>query len=182
MNGYSNTGFTHTLNGIYSITDGAGTTIEMGEITTTDLMSDSFVTGNIGCGNLNSSNNVSAPRVNCDNINCKTITADTIYSKNQLSGFINLGIAPYLTIPLTTTIYDTTTGITNYNLSTYLTNANNNTIMVLPYYAIEFFNNNKMLKSVDNSSGSTVMYNSLSFNLNLTCTKIVVYYKNNILL
>jgi len=37
MNGYNTTGFTQSLNGIVSITDGNGTTIENGQISTGDI-------------------------------------------------------------------------------------------------------------------------------------------------
>jgi len=66
-------------------------------------------------------------------VNCKNIVADDVFNKNKICGWINLGIAPYLHIPLTTSLQDTTADIVNFDISTYLTNANNNSIF---YYLI----------------------------------------------
>ena len=146
MNGYSNTGFTQTLNGIYSITDGMGSVIEGGEITTVDMMTDNVVSGRIGCGALNSSTFITCAKVICEKISCNTITANDVYYKNKICGYINIGISPFLKIPLTTSLLDTTTSITNFDLSTYLINANNNSIFLLPYYNVIFYNNNDILQ------------------------------------
>ena len=43
MNGYSNNGFTQSLNGILSLTDGLGTTIENGQIITGDITGDDII-------------------------------------------------------------------------------------------------------------------------------------------
>ena len=145
-------------------------------------MSNNISTGNIGCGNLNSSNSVSCPKVICNTVDCNTITANDVFYKNKICGYINLGIAPYLKIPLTTSLLDTTTSITNFNLSTYLTNANNNTLFLLPYYNAIFYNNNIILHISDNSSGNTLFFDNIQFNQNLTCPKILIQYKNLTLL
>ena len=88
-----------------------------------------------------------------------------------------MGIAPYLSIPLSSSI-STTTGITNFNLQTYLINSNNNTIFIQPYYSIIFYNNGIILQIIDNSTSSSMLYQSLSFNQNLLCTNIALLYKN----
>ena len=59
MNGYSNNGFTKSLNGILSITDGMGTTIENGAITTTSMN----VNGNITATGITVNGNITATRV-----------------------------------------------------------------------------------------------------------------------
>jgi len=146
----------------------------------TDVMSDNLVSDNIGCGNLNSSNNITTIDLKCNTINCKKINVSEIEShyKNKICCNINLGVLPYLSIPLTTTILDTTTGIINFNLQTYLINSNNNSIFVQPYYCVTFYNNENILQIIDNSNGSDMMYDLITFNQNLTCTKIIIQYKN----
>ena len=47
MNGYSNNGFTQSLNGILSLTDGLGTTIENGSIITGDITGDDIVASTV---------------------------------------------------------------------------------------------------------------------------------------
>ena len=148
-----------------------------------DMMTDSIATGDIACGNVNSSNGITCPKVICDKINCKTVIAEDVYYKNKICGYINLGIAPYLKIPLTTSLLDTTTSITNFDLSVYLTNANNNTIFLLPYYNVIFYNNDVILTIVDNSAGlDTLFFQNIQFDQPLTCTKILIQYKNMTLL
>ena len=259
MNGYSNNGFTKSLNGILSLTDGLGTTIENGEIKTgditgedivsstvttnslkstsheltgslivdenisvggtttldgiitsndttdatslldnnysikinggaiikknlyaTDIMSDNLVSGNIGCGNLNSSNNITCVELRTNTITCDTLISSDFYYKNQIACYINIGVAPYLKIPLSTSIYDTTNDVVNYDLSTVLTNSNNNTIFVLPYYIITFFNNHNIIFISDNLYGSILLYDTINFSPNITCTKIIISYKTKI--
>ena len=252
MNGYSNNGFTQSLNGILSLTDGLGTTIENGTIITgditgedivsstvttaslkstnheisgnltidnnltvggltnfndvtdassllstasviinggliiekniysTDVMSNNLTTGNIGCGNLNSSNNITCIDLKTNTINCKKLNVSEIenHYKNKICGYINIGIAPYLSIPLIASIMDTTNEITNFNLQTYLINSNNNSLFIQPYYSIIFYNNENILQIIDNSTGSTMLYNLITFNQSLLCTKIIIQYKN----
>ena len=136
----------------------------------TDVMSDNLVSGDIGCGNLNSSNNITTIDLKCNTINCKKINVTEIDShyKNKICCNINLGVLPYLSIPFTTTILDTTTGITNFNLQTYLINSNNNSIFIQPYYCVTFYNNENILQIIDNSNGSDMMYNLITFNQNLS--------------
>ena len=191
MNGYSNNGFTQSLNGILSLTDGLGTTIENGAITTgnitgsditgdnitgdtitgatfrgttvelsgnltidqdlnvdgltnllnetdssslldestyslkinggviikqnlyaTDAMSNNIASGNIACSNLNSSNNITCVDLMCDTINCNSIRFNEIsnHYKNKIAGYLNIGIAPYYKIPLTTSLYNLDAG------------------------------------------------------------------------
>ena len=254
MNGYSNNGFTQSLNGILSLTDGLGTTIENGTITTgditgdditsstvtttslkstsheitgnlivdgttsltgivisnnttdttsllndvyslkilggvlinknlyaTDVMSDNVVSGNIGCSNLNSSNNISCIDLITDTIKCNTFIANDVYYKNKICCHINLGISPYLSIPLISSISDTTSNITNFNLQTYLIDSNNNSLFIQPYYCITFYNNENILQIIDNSTNSTMLYKLIIFSQSLLCTKIMIQYKNIII-
>ena len=250
MNGYTTNGFTQSLNGILTISDGLGTTIENGNINTnditgddiisntvttntitaaemdltgnlniagttdftnttdtsslidtvyavkikggvivekntyaTDVMTNNVATGNIGCGNLNSSNGVNCVSLKTTDIICKSIIADDIFFKRQICGYINLGIAPYLKIPLTVSLMDTIADITNFNISNYLTNANNNTIFLFPYYNVIFYNDNNILCINDNSYGlSPLFYERIIFTQDLICTKILIQYKNMTLL
>ena len=223
MNGYTTNGFVQSMNGILTISDGNGTTIENGTITTnsftgngtinftdttdtsslldtsyavkvsggaifeknvyaTDVMTNNVATGNIACGNINSSNRLTTPKVICNSLECNTITANNVYYKNKLSGYINLGIAPYIKVPLTTSMSVDEDYIVNFNVFAYLTNANNNTIILFPYYKAVFYNLNTILLIVDNSSGSVMYYNTIQFERStLSCTKILLYYKNNLL-
>ena len=183
MNGYSNNGFSQSLNGILTIIDGLGTTIENGTIITGDITSDdnlnnNLVSENIGCGNLNSSKNITCIDLKCNTINCKTLTINDIYYKNKICCTINLGVTPYLSIPLITSISDTTSGIINFNLQTYLIDSNNNSIFIQPYYCITFYNNENILQIIDNTSGSTLLYNLITFDNTNLCTKIIIQYKN----
>ena len=73
---------------------------------------------------------------------------------------------------------DTTNEITNFNLQTYLINSNNNSLFIQPYYSIIFYNNENILQIIDNSTGSTMLYNLITFNQSLLCTKIIIQYKN----
>lgn len=258
MNGYSNNGFTQSLNGILSLTDGLGTTIENGTITTgdisgdditsstvtttslkstsqeitgnlivdgtttfagiitsnnttdttsllndvyslkilggvlinknlycTDVMSDNVVSGNIGCGNLNSSNNISCIDLISDTIKCNTLNILEIenHYKNKICGYLNIGIAPYFKIPLTTSLYNLNDGdIINFNLETLLINANNNSLFILPYYIITFYNNENIIFISDNSSGLyPLLYEIIIFSPAVVCTKIIITYKNIII-
>ena len=201
MNGYSNNGFTKSLNGILSLTDGLGTTIENGEIKTGDItgediiadtvtinsgtfvnmLSNSLVSLNCGVANLNSSNLITTVNLLCNYVNCKTIKFNSIanHYTDKIGGYINLGVSPYLKIPLTTSIYDTTEHIQNYDLSTVLLNTNNNTIILLPYYIVTFYSDNIVLFTADNSSGVyPLFYNVINFTFSFTCTKILITYKN----
>ena len=244
MNGYSNNGFTQSLNGILTLTDGLGTTIENGEIKTgditgddiisntvttttlkskdfeltgdlivdgltnfnntsdassllstasiiinggviikenlyaTDEMSNNIVSGNIGCGNLNSSNNITCIKLECNSVDCSSITTNDLFYKGKICCNINLGISPYLSIPLITSIYDTTTEITNFNLQTYLINSNNNSLFIQPYYSIIFYNYENILQIIDNSNSSSILYSLITFSFNYICTKIILQYKN----
>lgn len=234
MNGYSNSsGFSQSLNGIVTLTDGI-TQIENGNITTTgdiisnDIVSSTFTTGslksdshevsgslivdndlsvgndltvsrtgtfinilsdglvtlNCGVANLNSSNLITTVNLLCNYINCKKMKIDKItnHFEHKIGGYINLGISPYLKIPLTQSIYDTTTHIQNYDLSTVLINSNNNTLILLPYYIVTFYNDNIILFTGDNSSGLyPLFYDMINFTLSLTCTKILITYKNIII-
>ena len=47
MNGYSNNGFTQSLNGILSLTDGLGTTNKKGEIKTGDITGDDITSNTV---------------------------------------------------------------------------------------------------------------------------------------
>jgi len=145
----------------------------------TDVMSNNLVTGNIGCGNLNSSNNITCIKLKSNSINCNSITTNDLFYKGKICCNINLGIAPYLSIPLSTSLYDITTNITNFNLQTYLINSNNNSVFIQPYYSIIFYNNDSILQTIDNSSGSNMLYDLIAFNQNLTCSKIIIQYKNS---
>ena len=160
MNGYSNNGFVQSMNSILSITDGLGTTIENGTIKTGDitgediigdtitvnsgtylnLLTDSLVSLNAGFANLNSSNLITTINLFCNYIHCNKIRLNKItnHFEHKIGEYINLGISPYLKIPLTQSIYDTTTHIQNFDLSTYLINDNINTIILLPYYMLRF--------------------------------------------
>lgn len=204
MNGYSNNSFVQSLNSILSISDGMGTLISEGKISTGDikgediiadtitvnsgtylnLLSDSIVSLDGGFANLNSSNLITTINLFCNYIHCKKIKLDKIMNhfEHKICGYINLGISPYLKIPLTQSIYDTTIHIKNFNLSTYLTNTNNNTIILLPYYIATFYNDNIILYTSDNSSGEyPLFYDLINFQLTLTCTKILITYKNIII-
>ena len=143
-----------------------------------DVMTNNLVTSNIGCNNLNSSNNITCIKLNSNKIKTDTLEVNEIaHFKGKIGCNINLGIAPYLSVPLSGSI-STTTGITNFNLQTYLINSNNNTIFIQPYYSVVFYNNNTILKIIDNSTSASMMYQSLSFNQNLLCTNIALLYKN----
>ena len=264
MNGYSNNGFTQSLNGILSLTDGLGTTIENGAITTgnitgsditgdnitgdtitgatfrgttvelsgnltidqdlnvdgltnllnitdasslldestyslkinggviikqnlyaTDEMSNNIVSGNIGCGNLNSSNNITCVDLMCDTINCNSIRFNEIsnHYKNKIAGYLNIGIAPYYKIPLITSLYNLDDGdIINFYLSPLLINSNNNTLFLLPYYIVTFYNNENIIFYSDNSSGLyPMLFQNIIFDPSFTCTKILISYKNIII-
>lgn len=255
MNGFSTNGFTQSLNGILTISDGLGTTIQEGQIVTgditgqditsdsvttssltttsleltgdltvdnnfavngitdfanttdtsslidtvysvkvegglivkkntyaTDMMTNNLVTGDIGCGSLNSSNGVNCVSLKSTDISCKSMVADDVFYKTKICGWINLGVAPYLHIPLTTSLQDTSTGIANFNISTYLTNANNNSLFLLPYYSVVFYNGNNILFVANNSEGVTMYYSTIVFNQDAVCTKILIQYKNRVLL
>ena len=54
MNGYSNNGFTQSLNGILSLTDGLGTTIENGTIKQVDITGDDITANTITTTTLKS--------------------------------------------------------------------------------------------------------------------------------
>ena len=56
MNGYSNNGFTQSLNGILSLTDGLGTTIENGTIITGDITGEDIVSSTVTTASLKSTN------------------------------------------------------------------------------------------------------------------------------
>ena len=147
-----------------------------------DVMTNNLVSGNIGCGNLNSSNNITCIKLNSDKIKTNTLEVNEIaHFKGKVGCNINLGIASYLSIPLSSSI-STTTGITNFNLQTYLINSNNNTIFIQPYYSIIFYNNGIILQIIDNSTSSSMLYQSLSFNQNLPCTNIALLYKNLVII
>ena len=62
----------------------------------TDVMSNNFVTGNIGCGNLNSSNNITCIKLKSNSIDCNSITTNDLFYKGKICCNINLGISPYL--------------------------------------------------------------------------------------
>lgn len=203
MNGYTNS-FDKSLNGIVSISDGMGSLISEGKITTGDitgediiadtisvssgtylnLLTDSLVSLNAGFANLNSSNLITTINLFCNYIHCDKIRLNKItnHFEHKIGGYINLGISPYLKIPLTQSIYDTTTHIQNFNLSTYLINDNINTIILFPYYIATFYNENIILFISDNSSGLyPLLYNIINFKYTLTCTKILITYKNIII-
>ena len=203
MNGYTNS-FDKSLNGIVSLSDGMGTLISQGQISTGDikgediiadtitvssgtylnLLTDSLVSLNAGFANLNSSNLITTINLFCNYIHCNKIRLNKItnHFEHKIGGYINLGISPYLKIPLTQSIYDTTTHIQNFNLSTYLINDNINTIILLPYYIATFYNENIILFISDNSSGLyPLLYNIINFKYTLTCTKILITYKNIII-
>lgn len=149
----------------------------------TNVMTDHVATGNIGCGNLNSSNDVNCVKLKSTDVICKSVIADDVFYKTKICGYINLGVAPYLKIPLTTSLLDTTTDITNFNISTYLTNANNNSIFLLPLYSVIFYNGNNILFVANNSEGTNPLYYStINFNQDLICTKILIQYKNLVIL
>jgi len=123
--------------------------------------------------------NITCVKLKSNDVNCKSVVADDVFYKNKICGWINLGIAPYLHIPLTTSLQDTTADIVNFDISTYLTNANNNSIFLLPYYNVIFYNNNTILCVIDNSYGlSPLFYEMIVFSQELVCTKILVQYKN----
>ena len=144
----------------------------------TDVMVNNLTSGNIGCGNLNSSNNITSIKLKCNSIDCNSLTTNDIFYKGKICCNINIGISPYLNIPLTTSIFNTASDITNFNLQTYLINSNNNSLFIQPYYSIIFYNNENILKLIDNSTGSNMLYSLIIFNQNLTCTKIIIQYKN----
>ena len=144
----------------------------------TDVMTNNIATGDIGCGSLNSSNGVSCVSLKSTDISCKNIVADDVFYKTKICGWINLGVAPYLHIPLTTSLQDTSTSIINFNISTYLTNANNNSIFLLPFYSVVFYNDNNILCVANNSEGVSMYYSTINFSQNLVCTKILIQYKN----
>ena len=136
------------------------------------------VGGNIQTGNLNCSNNLTSINVITDSIKCNSITANTINYKNQFVGNINIP-SIYLTIPLSNgSILDTTSYYTNFNLQTYLINTNNNSVFLNPNYSLIFYNNNIILQIIDNTSGSNILYKTISFSQNLVCTSIIIQYKN----
>jgi len=166
----------------YSIKINGGAIIKKNTYAT-DVKTDNIVSGNEGCGNLNSSNNITCVKLNSNDVNCKSVVADDVFYKNKICGWINLGIAPYLHIPLTTSLQDTTADIVSFNISTILTNANNNSIFLLPYYNVIFYNNNTVLCIIDNSYGlSPLFYQTIVFSQELVCTKILIQYKNITLL
>jgi chromatin remodeling complex protein RSC6 len=68
--------------------------------------------------------------------------------------------------------------VTYFNLQTYLINSNNNSLFIQPYYSIIFYNNENILQIIDNSTGSTMLYNLITFNQSLLCTKLIIQYKN----
>ena len=147
-----------------------------------DVMTDSLTSGNIGCGNLNSSNNITCVDLVSDSITTNSLNVSDIgHFKGKLCANINITISPYLSFPLTYSIYDTINGIKNFNLQTYLINSNDNTIFVQPYYSIIFYNYDTILQIIDNSINSTTMFAYIIFNQNLVCTKIIILYKNNLI-
>ena len=227
MNGYSNSsGFSQSLNGIVTLTDGI-TQIENGNITTTgnilsndivsstvttgslksdshevssltiddnllvngittikEGLSDALVTLNCGVANLNSSNRVTCVDLICSSITCKNIRLNNItnHYTDKIGGYLNIAISPYLKIPLITSIYDTTTYITNYDLSTILINTNLNSLNLLPYYMATFYNDNRIIFTCDNSTSTSLLYNLIVFDpSDLICTKILISYKNIII-
>ena len=90
----------------------------------------------------------------------------------------NLTYTHVLLYDQTTSIFNTASDITNFNLQTYLINSNNNSLFIQPYYSIIFYNNENILQVIDNSTGSNMLYSLITFNQNLTCTKIIIQYKN----
>lgn len=214
MNGYSNNGFTQSLNGILSITDGLGTLISEGKISTgditgedivadtltvttlkvtdedlinlnsVDIMTENIVGDKCGFGNFNSSNRVTCVDLICSSITCKNIRLNNItnHYTDKIGGYLNIAISPYLKIPLITSIYDTTSYITNYDLSTILINTNLNSLILLPYYMATFYNDNRIIFICDNSTSTSLLYNLIVFDpSDLICTKILISYKNIII-
>ena len=146
-------------------------------------MTDSLTSGNIGCGNLNSSNNITCVDLVSDSIttNSLNVTGDIGHFKGRVCANINITYFPYISFPLTYSIYDTVNGIKNFNLQTQLINGNDCTIFVQPYYSIIFYNYDTILQNIDNSINSTTMFAYIIFNQNLVCTKIIILYKNNLI-
>ena len=153
-------------------------------IYSTDVMSNNLTTGNIGCGNLNSSNNITCVDLKTNTINCKKLNVSEIenHYKNKICGYINIGIAPYYKIPLTTSLFDLYGDIINFDLGSLLINSNNNSLFLLPYYIIAFYNDNNLIFISDHSAGlSPMLFEYINFSQELTCTKIIITYKNIII-
>ena len=142
-----------------------------------DIMGNNIVTTNVGCANLNSSNNITTINFNSNKITCNQLQANSVFYKGQIGANINIGIPPYLNIPIFTSLNDITTGITNFNLQTYLIDSNNNTVFVQPYYSLVFYSNGVIIQIIDNSTSSNMLYQTISFSTNLVCTSIKLLYK-----
>jgi hypothetical protein len=127
MNGYSNNGFTQSLNGILSLTDGLGTTIENGTITTGDISGDDIVSN--------------------------TVTTTTLKSTDlELSG--NLTIDNNLTVDGLTTLQNTNinNNLTVQNGDLLMTN---NNMVKIQCNNIQNYNNKKYLTE-DNFYGDGI--------------------------
>ena len=142
-----------------------------------DIMGNNIVTTNVGCANLNSSNNITTINFNSNKITCNQLQANSVFYKGQIGANINIGIPPYLNIPIFTSLNDITTGITNFNLQTYLIDSNNNTVFVQPYYSLVFYSNGVIIQIIENSTSSNMLYQTISFSTNLVCTSIKLLYK-----
>ena len=134
----------------------------------------------IGCGYLNCSNNLTSINIISNDVSTTNLKVDNIPYKNHLFvGNINIGSLG-LTLPLSNgSINDTSTYYTNLNLQTYLIySLSNNSVIINPYYSLIFYNNNNILQIIDNSTGTNILYSLISFNQNLTCTSIIIQFKN----
>jgi len=159
--------------------------LDTNNLTVDDEMSNNIATGNVGCGNLNSSNNITCVDLISNTLRCKNIYVNEItnHYKNKIAGYLNIGIAPYYKIPLTTSLYNLDDGdIINFYLSPLLINSNNNTLFLLPYYIVTFYNNENIIFYSDNSSGLyPMLFQNIIFDPSFTCTKILISYKNIII-
>jgi len=81
-------------------------------------MSNNLTTSNIGGSNLNSSNNITCVDLKTNTLKCNSLVTNNILYKGYICCNINIGVCPYLSIPITTSIFNAATDITNFNLQT----------------------------------------------------------------
>ena len=123
--------------------------------------------------NITSNNLTVNQNINCNSLNCN----NSLYYKGQSAGSIVTN--SNLNIPLINSIQNTTTTYTNLNLQNILLTTGNNCYVFLnPSYKLVFYNNNNILRIIDNTTNTTILYQSITFNLNFLCTKIIVQYNN----
>jgi hypothetical protein len=172
-----------SLNNTITISNANGNTTILGKVNISSISNDNVcVNNNTACNNsiIDGTCTVNGELHNNNTIYCKNlISSNDVLFPFKIIGYFYINNISY---PIIKSCYNTVAFYTNLNLRDLLyNNTNTSYLLIFPYYSISFYSaNNTLIQTINNTTGSDLLYSQIILSSNYII-KFIVKYNNNII-